>query len=49
MKWSWFLGACLIAAWITVSLGAPLVTVVAGIALAAAWNVFKKRSQGKIL
>ena len=46
MKWRYFLGACLLAAWVMLWLGAPLYTVLAGVVAAAAWNAYKKRGQG---
>jgi hypothetical protein len=45
VKWRYFVGACLVGAWTMLWMGAPLFTVLAGIAFAAAWNAFKKRGQ----
>ena len=43
MKWTWFIGSCLLAGYVVLVMGAPLATVIGGIGLAAAWNAWKKR------
>jgi hypothetical protein len=45
MKWRYFIGACLLGGYMMLLAGAPLFTVLLGIALSAAWNAFKKRGQ----
>jgi len=46
MNWKYFCGACLLGGALALKAGAPLFTVIAGIALAAGWNTWKTR-EGK--
>jgi hypothetical protein len=46
MKWRYFIGAGLLGGYVMLLAGAPLFTVLVGIAFSAAWNAFKKRGQG---
>ncbi len=43
MKLKYLCGACLLGGALMLKTGAPLIAVLAGIALCAAWYVFKKR------
>jgi hypothetical protein len=45
MKWRYFIGAGLLSGYVMLLAGAPLYTVLVGIAFSAAWNAFKKRGQ----
>jgi glucose dehydrogenase len=44
MKWKYFGAACVLAGYTLMRLGAPWYTVIAGIALAIAWNAFNPRA-----
>jgi hypothetical protein len=46
MKWRYFIGAGLLGGYVMLLAGAPLYTVLVGIAFSAAWNAFKHRGQG---
>jgi hypothetical protein len=48
MKWRYFIGGCLLTAWVMVFMGAPLVTVIGGCALAGVWNYWKLRSAARM-
>jgi uncharacterized membrane protein len=43
MRWSLFIGSCLMVGYVMLMMGAPLAAVIGGIGLAAAWNAWKKR------
>jgi uncharacterized membrane protein len=43
MKLKYLCGACLLGGALTLKMGAPLIAVLAGITLCAAWYAFKKR------
>jgi hypothetical protein len=43
MRLKYLCGACLLGGALTLKMGAPLLSVLAGIALCVAWYVFKKR------
>ncbi len=45
MKWRYLIGACLLGGYVMLLAGAPLFTVLVGIAFAAVWNALKKRGQ----
>ena len=47
MKWSYFIGSSLLGGYIVLLLGAPLMTVLAGVILAAGWNAFKRRASSR--
>ncbi len=44
MKWKYFCGACLIVGAALLKAGAPPLTVIAGIILAASWNFLRRHS-----
>jgi len=44
MKWKYFCGACLIVGASLLKAGAPPLTVIAGIILAASWNFLRRHS-----
>jgi hypothetical protein len=43
MKWKYFAGACIVVGAALLKAGAPLLTVIVGIALAACWNFLQNR------
>jgi hypothetical protein len=45
MNWKYFCGACILGGALTLKMGAPLFTVIAGIALAALWKIRKERGR----
>ena len=45
MRWRTFIGASLIVGGALVKVGAPLLSVLFGIGLAAAWNFYKSRER----
>ncbi|MDQ6759194.1 MAG: hypothetical protein M3Z32_04915 [Acidobacteriota bacterium] len=44
MKWNYFFGACLIVGAALLKAGAPVISVIAGLGLAALFNYFRYRS-----
>jgi hypothetical protein len=45
MNWKYLCGSCLLGGALALKAGAPLFTVLAGIALVVVWNLWRKRTE----